>query len=50
MKKFKTIYVLYYLGEYYDEFDSYDAALSVKEDYNSFFSDNCEIKKSRVKI
>lgn len=48
--KTKQVFILNYMGEYYDTFDTYQQALSVKEDYNSFFSDNCTIVKRRIKI
>lgn len=47
--KTKTVYILMYLGEYYDQYDTFEEARSDKEDYNSWFSDNCIIVKRRVK-
>lgn len=46
----KTIYILLYLGDYYDEFKSLEEAETVKNSYNSWFSDNCEIKKQNIKL
>lgn len=37
------IYILLFMGEYFDQFDTYEQAKIVKDDYNSFFSDNSEI-------
>ena len=45
----KTIYVLYYLGEYHDEYESLSEAESIKGDYNSWFGSNCEIKKRKIR-